>query len=240
MDGRTSLRSKLIRLAHQRPDLRPHLLPLLAKRALDDFDGFDGFGNEDIPAVNDAYEAVLSITKALGGGLNQTVPLSTYVKPSGTSGLENHASLWRNKGWAIFTKAKNKAEAFRIGSRVQANLVAPSNLTSSDPYVHTLPLFVIYEGGEWVKLDPLEKKKKEPKGPSVSELKAEIVQKVEDLFGPKSARIVGSEGRYKIQISPTEPKAKKLFSPTSASAETLEALTAKVDAAIAKAKEHLK
>ena len=37
-----ALRSKIIRLAHQRPTLRPHLLPLLAKAAAGPYDYDEG------------------------------------------------------------------------------------------------------------------------------------------------------------------------------------------------------
>jgi hypothetical protein len=90
----------------------------------------------------------------LGGGLDEARLLSSYVKPAGTHGIDPRISYWKNKGWAVVTQASSKSDAIRLGRRIQNNLVAPSKLHYSDPYVHTLPLFVIYDGGEWVRIEP--------------------------------------------------------------------------------------
>lgn len=175
----SDLRSKVIKLAHQKPELRQHLLPILSDNfnqsqiklgtthpelrthirpllrvSFDQSDIPDFNTNEDEYTPDPSYVAKLGISKILGGGLDEARLLSSYVKPAGSHGIDPRISYWKNKGWAVVTQAPSKSEAIRLGRQVQNNLVAPSKLHYSDPYVHTLPLFVIYDGGEWVRIEP--------------------------------------------------------------------------------------
>jgi hypothetical protein len=124
-----------------------------------------------------------------------------------------------------------------VGKRVQANLIAPSKLNYSTPYVHTLPLFVVYNGGH-VRFEPVEKKSA-PKGPMLSDQKDAIVRKANAFFGLKSAQITGSEGKYKLSLTPTDSKIKGVFRSSSVSADTLKEIETQLDLAIGKVKAHL-
>ncbi len=67
-----TLRSKIIRLAHQQPELRPHLLPLLKSAGMDDFDSDDNpFG---------LYEGHERVTKAIQSEIEKasTATASAY------------------------------------------------------------------------------------------------------------------------------------------------------------------
>ena len=77
----------------------------------------------------------------------QILAASTYIKPEAMQGVDDGIVYWRGMVWAIQTDAKTKEEALRIGKRVQRNLVGVRSLSVSDPYVHTLPMFVLYENG---------------------------------------------------------------------------------------------
>ena len=66
-----NLRSKLIRLAHAQPDLRPHLLPLLSRTAEDGW---------DVSAELRRSLTDLRAARVLMGQMNNMTPFSNYYK----------------------------------------------------------------------------------------------------------------------------------------------------------------
>ena len=66
-----NLRSKLIRLAHQRPELRAEILPLLAKRATVDDSKMDPAVLADVKKAMDAMENMVAAMTQLARKLEQ-------------------------------------------------------------------------------------------------------------------------------------------------------------------------
>ena len=159
-----SLRSKVIRLAHANPALRPHLLPLLKTAGrpplmmvpgFKSFDASDVFDSSEIDEPTPKVDPKASISRELGGGQPRMMPLSVYLRPgSSTQGIDNAIWYWERKGWAVETTARNEVEALRTGQKLQKSLLPPTKVSASDPYVHNLPLFVIYGDGQWTRLAP--------------------------------------------------------------------------------------
>ena len=203
---------------------------------MSDIQGFDFFDVEPAKRMDPVSKARQGIAADLGGGLERVVSATTYVKPTGLSGLDHASYLWDRQGWAVVSGAANRDEALKIGKKVQSNFVSASKLAASDPYVHTLPLFVIY-GGKWVKLEPVEKKAAAARtAPSLSEQKRRIVLAGEEVFGSGSIRIAGTEGEYILNIEPTLKKAKRMFAPATVKAGTIEGLAEKMSIAVSRAK----
>lgn len=165
--------------------------------------GFDLFQDTDDEqgAPDPVYTARRSIGQEIGGGLEQTLPAEVYLKPGTSPEIDAGVFLWRNRAWAVVTRAPNEREARRIGVSVQKSLIAPSKIPASVAYVHNLPLFVIY-GGRWVRLDPAAERAA-PTGPSTSDRKHAATRKGNSLFGAGSTRITGSAGSYTLSIAPT-------------------------------------
>ena len=153
-----NLRSKVIRLAHQNPSLRPHLLPLLktaGRPPLMLVPGFKSFDSSEIDEPTPKADPKDSISKELGSGPPQAMPLSVYLRPgSSTQGINRLIWYWERKGWAVETTARNEVEAIRLGQKLQKSLLPPTKVSASDPYVHNLPLFVIYGDEQWTRLAP--------------------------------------------------------------------------------------
>ncbi len=165
--------------------------------------GFDLFqdGDDEQDAPDPAYRARRSIGQEIGSGPEQTPSADLYLKPGTSHEIDAGVFLWRNRAWAVVSRARNEREAQRLGTSVQKSLIAPSKLPASVAYVHNLPLFVIY-GGQWVRLDPVAERTA-PVGPSVSDRKRAATRKGNALFGAGSTRITGSAGAYTLSISPT-------------------------------------
>lgn len=193
--------------------------------------GFDFFDVEEAPASR-AIIARDNITRELRARDPQLLSAETYIKPSGMAGVSSLVHFWSGRGWAVQSSARNATEAERIGKRVQSNLVAARNLRAADPYVHTLPLFVIY-GSSYLMLEPAEKKKAEAKSVSVTDQKTHIVRKGESVFGAGSVKITGKQGAYVLGIEPTKKNLKKMFASSSVRAADLASLETKLDSAIA-------
>jgi len=197
-------------------------------------DAVEAAESHDAEALS-VSDAKVSIGKEFNGEEPQIFPADIYIKPDAMKGIDAGALYWNRKGWAVVTDARSESEAQRIGQKIQKNLIAPTKLGASYPYVHTLPLFVIYKGGRWVRLSPVEKKDEAKTGPSISEQKDAIVRMGEEVFGRKSIRIAGSSGRYVLSINPTAAKMRKTVKPGSTSAPTLDGLRVKLEGAISAA-----
>jgi len=118
--------------------------------------GFDLFDVEESTPTG-VEKARRDIEKKLGGS-PRIIALNTYVKPEGREGLDGAVLFWWNKAWAVISNARTESEALRVGRKIQRSLVAPRNISASDPYVHTLPLYVIYGDGQWLMMPPMQRK----------------------------------------------------------------------------------
>ena len=238
-----TLRSRVIRLAHAKPSLRPHLLPLLMKTAGPPdlmFDALSEFGFIDDNEPSSEIDPRDSIGKELGGGPPRALSLEGYLRPNSSfPGIEPLIWFWDGKGWAVQTKARSESDALRLGQKLQKSLLPRTKVHYSDPYIHTLPLFVIYEGGQWVRLNPLEKKVVVKKGPTLTEQKDEIIREADSFFGYGSAKVQGSGGDYRLIIDPKDKKLKALYGKTMTSAETLEKLLQRIQEVIARARKEV-
>jgi hypothetical protein len=257
-----SLRSKVIRLAFSKPELRSQLLPLLKKRGgeltvtgnsrtssgprregprekTSAFDGFEFFDVGEEDPSPPTTRAISEIERKMGSP-SQVLDARPLIKPAGLGLLaEPSVRYWNRKAWLVFTKTSNKSGALKAGIKVQQNLTGKKALSSSDPYLHQLPLYAVSQDGEWVEIEPLPEKIKERKGPTLNEQKALIVRQGEDFFGNGSIRITGKEGAYKLTITPKRPEHKKLFRDSTVSGATFEDLSKRLSEAVRKVETHL-
>jgi hypothetical protein len=90
-----TLRAGLIRLAHSRPDLRPHLLPLVTDRVAMEFDSQDALDRY----LKDHPKADKSRHKVKGEGVEES-PEEGEVSPATKNELliENHTPIATGKG----------------------------------------------------------------------------------------------------------------------------------------------
>ena len=233
-----TLRSKVIRLAHTNPELRPHLLPLLTKTA-GPFNlpkGFEGFDVGDIEVSN--HTKYLREVETRAGGMSQVFDATRFVKPPAVALIKSDDGgrairYWSRKAWAITVDADSDGEARKLGEKVQKNLTSKKSMTASDPYLHQLTLYVIHNKG-WVLLDGIPETVKVKTGPNLSDLKRSLVYKAEEYFGSNGATLGGKEGRYTLVLKPALAKHRGLFGESAVVAPTIPELETKLDAAIQK------
>jgi hypothetical protein len=193
-------------------------------------EGFDFF---DVPESQPSPELQLrmEVEKKIGemGSLVSAQPL---LKPAGISLLKQPGvTYYRHKrAWMIEVDADTEQEAKRKGQRVQQNLVGKRSLSSSDPYLHQLPLYVIFNTG-WVVLEGIPERVKEH-GTSLPDLKRDILRRGKGFFGASGVSLGGREGAYTLTLRPALKEHRGKFGPGSFRAETLEELSQKLDQAI--------
>lgn len=115
--GMSSLRSSLIRLAHQNPDLRPHLLPLLkeavaTKVPKEIVDPESGKNWEDLKAE---YEATI---KKMYEDLNALDMLSNWKE---YKSLSDKIDLYRKNVGARLDRLRLRVEKAKRGLRLSSN-----------------------------------------------------------------------------------------------------------------------
>jgi len=200
--------------------------------------GFDFFDVQPAVEPDPMDEAKRRLELGFGSPARH-VAAGTYVRPRGmAAGVADLALLWPNQGWALISDAQTKAEAEAIGRKAQTHLTPPSKLTAADPYVHTLPLFVIY-GRRWVKLEAPQKKRTGPKPASVTEVKAALAREGNAVFGAGAVSITGKAGAYQLRIEPRKVALRRAFRPVTVSGD-LDKLESKLREAIKTAQAFLR
>lgn len=190
-------------------------------------DAFDLFG------VEESASSPMHDVENLLGEMPQTLAAQRLVKDEGLRGVDPAVKhFFKSKAWAITTHARSAEEAAKIGKRVQSKLVSKRSLSASDPYMHDLDLYVVYDGG-FVKLEN-EPKVEKVKAPGKRDVRDDILRKGKSVLGESGFKIGGREGAYHMRLIPALKKFKGKFSETSVSASTLEELDAKLDTVIEK------
>jgi hypothetical protein len=198
------------------------------KRAIDEFNFFPD-AKPYVPQGADKYR--IEVERKLGGH-PEALAAPGLLKPAGASLVaENRLYYWRNKAWLIQVDAKGKNEAAAKGKRVQKNLAGKRSLRASDPYLHHIPLYVVFNEG-WVALPGIPEKAKKD-GPSLADLKFDIVRTSKDFFGSRSSSLSGKAGAYTLNIAPAKREHKGVFRPFRISG-SLPEIQVKLDEAIEK------
>lgn len=154
-------------------------------------------------------------------------------EPSGT-GADGVVIADRSHGfgeraaWAVLApNAESEATALKLGARLFRLLIGRRNYPMSVPYVDDLPLMVGYPGGHvWVQ--PPQKPVPQRKGPTATDLKNEILGKLEPVFGRKTAVIGSADKGYAISIAPST-RQHRFKAGTSARRDNLEDLLRDAD-----------
>jgi len=177
--------------------------------------------------------------EGLMGGYPSALDGTKLVKPAGLKFLGDQPVIyhWQNKGWAIRSATSTEEAARKIGEKVQKELVGKKLLTYSDPYLHQLPLYVIYRAG-WVEIGGAVPKVKVKTGPSITEQKDAIINQGERFFGQNSIKILGTEGKYRLSITP-KLREHKIFRPSVIETKTLAELGEELQVAIDRVTAHL-
>lgn len=131
--------------------------------------------------------------------------------------------------WAL--QAPSEEQAQKIAEGAHRALVSRRNVSSSDPLLHDLRVYVGYPGGYFVADPPV--KEKRPK-PTLAEDKRLFLLRAKEFFGESGVKLTGSEGDYRMMISPALKAHRGLFRPSIVRAATLEELGRMLDTAIAK------
>lgn len=193
------------------------------KRAskLDVFDFFDG---SDKPEIDPLAEARASM-----GAQPYLIPAESVLSPQGLR-ITGPGVYWSQGGrkWMIQTGARSEAEAKTLGLKVQKNLKSKGSLSASDPFLHHMPLLVVWSEG-WVELPGIPEKKRDTE---VRDTKYVLTKKGLDFFGSRGFSLGGRKGAYTMTIKPVLKEHKGKFSTTTVRAATLEDLEKKLDQAI--------
>lgn len=160
--------------------------------------------------------------------------LAPLLRESSGSGADGVVIADRSHGfgeraaWAVLApEVETEAAALKLGVRLFRLLVGHRNYPISVPYVDDLPLMVGYPGGHvWVQ--PPQKAAPQRKGPTATDLKNEILSKLEPVFGRKTAVIGSADKGYAISISPST-KQHRFKAGVSARRENLEDLLRDAD-----------
>jgi len=113
-----------------------------------------------------------------------------------------------NQGWLVFAPtAKSDAEATIIGERLFRNLIGERNVSLGSPHVHDMRLMVAYPNG-YVWVEPPPKKEKVKTGPTITEIKEDVVKRLMPTFGRKTHIFGNQEEGYGISLTPTTKKHK--------------------------------
>lgn len=140
----------------------------------------------------------------------------------------------RTKLWMVRVDADTAEEAEAMGRKLQRELASKRSLTAADPYLHHVPLVVLYGDDQSVELPGLEESARRPKAPGKADLRRSITDRGKAFFGNKGFTLSGAEGRYHLTFRPALKKFRGVFSETSTSAKTLEEAAEKLDQAIEK------
>lgn len=112
--------------------------------------------------------------------------------------------------WGVEIRGDEKA-ARKVGLLVQKSFIPKSKIASSTVWLGDSGGLVFYNqafGSGTVWIDPPAAK---VKGPSISDHKHRIEMRAQEVFGYKSARVVGNEKEgYKLVIKPKTPETKRL------------------------------
>ena len=147
-----STKDQLIKLGSTNPELRQHIRAILSyDRGLPDgLEGFDDEPNQRSPDQQSRYEIELLLR-----GYADSLNAARFLQPAGLQLLADPTlSFWYRQAWSVQVKAKDETTAKRQGLALQRKLLPPSDLDSSTPEVHHLPLYVRFQG-RWVKLPAL-------------------------------------------------------------------------------------
>lgn len=158
-------------------------------------------------------------------------PLLREPNDTGTDGVviaDRSHGFGERAAWAILSPNVNsEAGALKLGARIFRQLVGRRNYPMSVPYVDDLPLMVGYPGGHvWVK--PPQKAAPVRKGPTATDIKDEIIRKLEPVFGRKTSVIGSVDKGYAISIAPST-KQHRFKAGTSARRENLDDLLKDAD-----------
>lgn len=194
-----------------------HIISRVASRYVkswgEDFDLFD------TPAEDTKESPIQALEKRLGE-YGSMLDASKLLKPSGVSECQDKAirHYRRSRAWAVKSNAKTKAEAERIGKKLQANLIGKNSLDASQVFLHHLTLYVTYEDG-FVEVDPLPEVARDT---SKSDLKFQILREAKEIFGNRGVSLSGHEGAYELKLLPYAAKLRGKFRETTIRAKTLE------------------
>lgn len=164
-------------------------------------------------------------------------PILRESSGAGTDGVviaDRSHGFGERAAWAILApNVDSEAAALKLGARLFRLLIGHRNYPMSVPYVDDLPLMVGYPGGHvWVQ--PPQKATPKKKGPTATDLKDEIVRKLEPVFGRKTSVIGSVDKGYAISISPSTKK-HRFKAGVSARRENLEDLLLDADALLERA-----
>jgi hypothetical protein len=189
-----------------------------------DRDDDSGDGSE-VPWEGDAKHKLI---KKLGP-LSDQFRASELIKPSGLKDVTGFVGWWNQKGSLIIAEVSSKGAAQKIGTRIQKNLVSKKKLTSRHPYLDEYPMYIGF-GNDWVMLPPVPKKVKT--GPSIADLKRQLLRKGYRTFGRKGVVLKGKEGRYELRLWPALKTLVGKFKPKRIVRNTLSELDDALDAEI--------
>ena len=61
--------------------------------------------------------------------------------------LRGHVLYWRNKAWAVEVAATQEEKAVALGVAIRKGLNSKRSLTAADPFLHDLPMYVLWSNG---------------------------------------------------------------------------------------------
>lgn len=162
------------------------------------------------------YALAPLLREPIGGGVDAVVIADR------SHGFKDRAA------WAVLVPGvETESAALKMGARLFRLLIGHRNYPMSVPYVDDLPLMVGYPGGHvWVQ--PPQKAAHQRQGPTATDLKNEIVGKLEPVFGRKTSVIGSADKGYAISIYPST-KQHRFKAGTSARRENLEDLLRDAD-----------
>lgn len=187
---------------------------------------FDWFDDDDTPArtpatPSPAAEARHAVIRRVGEEPSD-VSAERYIRPAGLRGVQPHLGWFiRKRAWMLETDASSESDARAIGHRAQKNLVPKKALTSSDPYLIHMPLYVTWKGG----FVEIEGEPDLPRNVDKLNAKHQIIVLAKRYFGALGVRLEGREGAYVLKLTPRlKALQERGLRPIKLQAETLEGI----------------
>ncbi|MFI5300485.1 MAG: hypothetical protein ACHREM_20555 [Polyangiales bacterium] len=158
-------------------------------------------------------KAIIALEREYGG-LPETLSAERLFTPDflvhlASTGVGRGAAVyfWRGKGWAITAFASGRGTATKLAQQAAKKLKGKRSLTSSDPYLHDLPGFVMYSHeGEWALVAVSQATPKAPVGPSVTDARYALTHHAKQVFGASGVHLSGGAGAYHLEIRPALSK----------------------------------
>lgn len=197
--------------------------------------GFGGF-KDTRPYKADPDTEVRHKLESLNHGMPEMRPAHTFLSSVGVRHLVEPSLLyWNRRAWSVQVDAPNKAAAERLGRTIQKNLLPKKSLTSADPYLYELPLFVRFDGGfvEVPGIAPTARKTP-GLGDGTADQKHRVKLTGEAFFGAGSISIAGTDGAYTLRVIPKLKVHQGLFKHTEVGGATIAELSEKLNGAISK------